>query len=117
MSANEFYLNKGLSPKNRYVMFNLVGTVAVWTPTTSTKVVLTGLNIFNNGAAGTIEFTWGDLNINDRRIFVFAVGASSVLSPTFGPVEGTMYDRTIQANVSASGSYGWHVTATGFEID
>ena len=115
--SNLFYLNKGLSPQNRFTAFHGIGTASVWTPTTSTKVVLTGLAIQNNNAAGTIEFTWGNINIDNRRIFAFMVGASSQIFPSFGPIEGTMYDRSIFANVSASGSDGWKVTAMGFEIN
>ena len=117
MSATEFYLNKGARPRTQYTMFNGIGTLQVLTPTTSTKIVLTGLAIANNQVASTIEFTWGDLNINDRRIFVFHVGASSQIFPVIGAVEGTMYDRGIYANVSVANSYGWHVTAQGFELD
>ena len=117
MSGETFYLQHGYRPRTQYTMFNGAGTLQVLTPTTSTKVVLTGLAIANNGAAGTIEFTWGDLNINDRRIAVFFVGASAQIFPAISGVQGTMYDRGIYANVSASGSYSWHITAQGFEIE
>ena len=116
MSASEFYLNKGARPRTQYTMFNGAGTLQILTPTTSTKIVLTGLSVANNNAAGTIEFTWGNLNIDDRRIFVFHVGASAQIFPIIDAVEGTMYDRGIYANVTASGSYGWQVTAQGFEL-
>ncbi len=114
MSYN-FYA-KDHAVQNRFVMFNGVGTAAIWTPTTSTKVVLTGLAVASN-LGGTIEFTWGNLNINDRRIFTFFVGTSASIFPVFNAIEGTMYDRAIFANVSQSGSYGWHITATGFELE
>lgn len=117
MSASEFYLNKGARPRTQYTMFNGVGTLQILTPSTSMKVALTHLAITNNNAAGTIEFTWGDLNINGRRIFVFMPGASASIFPVINVVEGTMYDRGIYANVSASGSYGWHITAQGFEFN
>ena len=115
--SNEFYLNKGARPRTQFTMFNGVGTLQVLTPTTSTKVVLTGLAIANNNAAGTMEFTWGSLNIDNRRIFIFFVGASAQIFPQINAIEGTMYDRGIYANVPVSSSYGWMVTAQGFELD
>lgn len=115
-SASDSYFKRGLAPQTRFTMINATTTATIWSPTTSTKVVLTDLVITNNGAAQTIEIVWGNLNINDRRIFNFYVGASATITPTFGPVEGTMYDRIISAVPTAAASYGFCITASGFEI-
>lgn len=116
MSGVDFYLNKGFTPQWRYVQRDAAGTIAIWTPTTSTKVVLTGLQITNNNAAATLEITWGNLNINNRRIFVFDVAASTTIYPIFNVIEGTMYDRAIFCNASADASDGWKISAQGFEL-
>ena len=115
MSANNFYLRKGLSPQYRYTEFDASTTLAIWTPTTSTKVVLTGLAITNNAAAGTFLITFG--NLAGTKISEFTVGASATVTPFIGPIESTMYDRSIFGRPSSSPTNGWRVTAYGFEID
>jgi len=112
MSAIEFYLNKGFTPQNRVVVINGTDTIAVWTPTTSTRVSVTDLSISANNA-GTIAFYWGNLAGSKIAEFVFA--GSSNISPAIGVWEGTAYDRILFAKLVTSATDGVRVNLTGFE--
>ena len=113
MSATNFYLDKGFTPSNRITLINGLDTIAVWTPTTSTRVVLTEMSLSAN-YGGTIAFYFG--NLAGTRFAEFLVGASSTITPAIGAVESTMYDRVIFAKVGTSGTDGWRVNLTGFEL-
>lgn len=115
MSANNFYLEHGYTPQTRHTTWVDLSTLAIWTPTTSTRVVLTGLTLSNNAAAGTILITFG--NLAGSKIAQYTVGASTSISPAIGAIECTAYDREIFGRPSTSSSTGgWAVTAHGFEI-
>lgn len=116
MSANKFYLEHGYTPQTRYQQWEALSTLAIWTPTTSTRVVLTGLTISNNAAAGTMLITFG--NLAGSKIGEFTVGASATISPAIGAIESTMYDREIFGRPSTSSSTGgWRVSVQGFELN
>ena len=114
MSASDFYLNKGFTPAFRVVALNSADTVSVWTPTTSTRVVLTHLNIASGAQTGTIAFYFG--NLAGTRIFEFSVGSTTTISPVIGAIESTMYDRQIFARGTPGGNGQWLVNLQGFEI-
>lgn len=115
MSAEEFYLKAGYTPQTRYQSWVDLSTLSIWTPTTSTRVVITGLTISNNATAGTMLVTFG--NLNGTKIGEFTAGASFTITPFMGAVESTMYDREIFGRPSTSSSTGgWRVTAFGFEL-
>lgn len=113
MSAIEFFLDKGYTPVFRHVSTAGAGTVTVWTPTTSTRLVLTNLTVASN-LGGTVLFTLG--NLAGTKVFEFNVGGSSTVSPTIGAIESTMYDRSLFAAVSGGGTEGFKITAVGFEL-
>ena len=114
MSAIEFYLNKGFTPVNKTVTLSGLGTAAVWTPSTSTRVSVTNLAISANNA-GTIAFYWG--NLAGSKISEFLFAGSSNVSPMIGVWEGTMYDREIFAKLGgASATDGVRINLTGFEL-
>lgn len=115
MSA-DFYLKAGYSPKFRYQSWDTLTTLAIWTPTTSTRVVLTNLMISNNALAGTMLITFG--NLAGTKIAEVTVGASVTITPLIEAIESTMYDREIFGRPSTSSSTGgWRVTAVGFELE
>lgn len=113
MSAADFFLERGITPQNRTTAINGLDTIAVWTPTTSTRVMLTNMTISNN-PAGTIAFYFG--NLAGSKFAEFVMAGSSTISPSIGAIECTAYDRVIFAKVSASASDGWRVNLTGFEL-
>ena len=112
--SKDIYFARGYTPAFRFLSISSVSTVAVWTPTTSTRIVLTDLVVSSN-LGGTILFSLG--NLAGSRIFEFFVGSSATISPMIGSIESTMYDRAIFASTSQSGSEGWKVTLMGFEGD
>ena len=115
MSANNFYLEKGYSPQTRYQQWEALSTLAIWTPTTGTRVVLTNLTISNNAATGTFLIVFG--NTTASRIAEFTVGASLTISPYIGAIKSTALDIEIFGRPSTSSSTGgWRVSAQGFEI-
>jgi len=115
MSANNFYLNRGYTPQTQYQSWVNTTPLAIWTPTTSTRVILTALTISNNAAAGTMVISFG--NTGGSKIAEFTVGASLTISPMIGSIETTAYDRPIFGAPSTSSSTGgWRVTAQGFEL-
>ena len=115
MTAIEFYLHKGFTSTNKTVVINGLDTIAVWTPTTSTRIVVTNLAISNNNA-GTIAFYWG--NLAGSKVAEFIMAGSSNISPSIGNWEGTAYDRILFAKLGgASGTDGVRVNLTGFELN
>lgn len=115
MATHEFYLQQGGTPTYRTSVISGLGTVSVWTPTTSTRVVLTELSIGNIGAASTIAFYFGDLA--GTKIMEYNVNASAMIFPSIGAIETTMYDRSIFAKVgTASATDGFRINLFGFEL-
>ena len=113
MSAEMHYLRRGYTPAYRTTEINGLDTISVWTPTSSTRLTLTGISISSN-LGGTIALYWG--NLAGTKVAEWFVAGSASINPTLGPIEGTMYDRSLFAKVSASASDAWHVNLTGFEI-
>ena len=114
MSTPTFYSN-GKTLQWRTAEIRGVGsTIAVWTPTTSTRVVLTGLDI-GSGPGGTIRFTFG--NLAGAKIVEYMMSASTSISPRFDGIESTVYDRSLFVSVSGGTSDGWRITAYGFELN
>lgn len=114
MSAIEFYLNKGFTPKFKTATISGLDTVSVWTPLTSTRVVITDL-VISNINAGTIAFYWG--NLAGDKVAEFVLSGSANVSPLIGCWEGTAYDRSLFAKLGgASGTDACRVNLTGFEL-
>ena len=112
MSASDYYLNKGFTPTFKTVSFGGAGTITVWTPRASTKIVLTQLVVASN-LGGSSAFYFG--NLAGTKIVQFNHAASSVISTEL-LADAEIYDRTLVGNVSAAGTDGVKVTAIGFEI-
>ena len=112
MSATNFYLEKGFTPTWKTVSFGGAGTITVWTPRTSTRIVLTQLVVASN-LGGSSAFYFG--NLAGDKIVQFNHAASSVISTELHADSGTM-DRTLVGNVSAAGTDGVKVSAFGFEL-
>lgn len=112
--STEFYLNKGFTPAFRSVAFSGTDTIAVWTPTTSTRVVLTNIQIATSTQSGTIAFYFG--NLAGTKFAQFTVDSSTTISPVIGAIESTMYDRVIFAKGAVAGVGQWSVNLQGFEL-
>ena len=113
MSASEFYISKGFTPKNKVQTVDEGAAVAVWTPLASTRVVVTELTIAASNA-GTILFTWGATG--GDRVAEFLTAGSVSLVPAIGCWEGTAYDRALYATPNAGSTAGYRINLTGFEL-
>ena len=113
MSAIEHYLKAGYSPMTKTTAISGVSTIAVWTPSTSTKIVVTDMTL-STITPGTIAFYWG--NLAGDKIAEFVLSGSLNISPQIGCWEGTAYDRSLFAKLVASQTDGVRVNLTGFEL-
>lgn len=112
MSVHSFYLEKGFTPTWKTVAFDGAGTITVWTPRTSTRIVLTKLVVAST-LAGSTAFYFG--NLAGDKIIEFRHGGSATVGEEV-LADSNTYDRTLVANSVAPGTDGVKVTAFGFEI-
>lgn len=112
MAAEQFYLAQGYTPTFKTVSFNGAGTVTVWTPRSSTKIVLTKLSVATT-LAGTTAFYFG--NLAGEKIVQFTNAGSGYIEADI-LADSNTYDRTLVGNSSGMGTDGVKVTAYGFEI-
>lgn len=88
-------------------------TITLWTPTTSTRIILTGLDVNNaSGASGSCLITFG--NLAGNRIAAYTLESSTSIYPRFYGIESTVVDRTLHA---VSSTVPFTVTAYGFEVE
>ena len=113
MSAVEFYLEKGYTPKNKTITIEEAAAVRVWAVNTSTRLALTDLTISAN-QAGTIAFYWG--NVGGTKIAEFLLAGSATITPSIGVWENPTYDRSLFATSISGATDGVRVDLTGFEI-
>lgn len=114
MSVNNFFLEHGYTPENRYTAFDATTTLSIWTPRSGNRVCLTGLSITNNAAAGTLLIVFD--HPNATKIAEVTVGASLTITPTIGAIMSTVVGGAIFARPSSSPTNGWRVWAQGFEL-
>lgn len=91
-------------------------TTTIWTPTTSTRIVLTGLDISCGGVATStimVFFGKGTGSWAPQRVFMGAIGTTSVLSLRYNGLE-SKYDIILSA--VSSGASAFTVNAQGFEL-
>ena len=113
MSALNYYLSKGYTPINKTVVISGPNTIAVWTPVTGNRVILTNMSISAN-QAGTIVFILYDQKA--ANYFArFSLAGSANISPSIGCVQGTMISGAIFARTLGNTTDGWNINLTGFE--
>lgn len=91
-------------------------TVTVWTPTTSTRIVLTGLDISMGGAStGTVLvfFGKGTGSWAPHRVALVALGTTTAISLRYPGLE-SKYDYILSAVSGVAGAIT--VNAHGFEL-
>lgn len=113
MSATDFYLTKGYTPTYKTVVINASGTTAVWTPTTSTKIVLTGAQIFSNLGAGTFILNFG-YQAGTRIMSGCLLGSTFIDSEVH--IDSGTSDRVLYFDGTPNGTNAWLVNLQGFEI-
>ena len=112
MSATHYFLSKGYTPTFKTISFDSAGTLTLWTPSASTRIVLTGLVVAST-LAGSTAFYFG--NLAGTKIVEFRHGGSSTVTLEL-LADANIYDRTLVANSVDPGTDGVKVTAFGFEI-
>lgn len=114
--SDNYYLQNGYTPRYKVTAFTAAGTLAIWTPTTSARVILTDLVISSN-LGGTISiYTSFSSSSVGSRLFSFFMGGSQTIAPVFSAIESTTIDGSLWANISSGGSTeSFVITATGFE--
>lgn len=112
MSAADFYLNQGYTPTWKTVTVSSTSTATVWTPRTSTKIVLTQLHLATNLACSS-AFYYG--NLAGQKILQYNHAASSAVSLDL-LADSNTYDRELFVSLSNSTGDGFKITAMGFEI-
>ena len=113
MSATKYYLEKGGSPTWKTVVVSESGTIKVWDPTASTRIVLTDVSVGAN-LAGTVAFYFGDLG--GDKIFEFWTAGSATISPNIGVRESNVYDRELYFAATPGSTNGFVVNVGGFEM-
>ena len=91
-------------------------TATVWTPTTSTRIVLTGLDISSTGAStGTVLvfFGKGTGSWAPHRIAMYSLSTTTMITPRFAGLE-SKYDIILSAVSNVTGAFS--ITAYGFEL-
>lgn len=90
-------------------------TLAIWTPRSSARIKLTGLDIDTFGATtGTISvFFSSSLNTRGQQVAVYSVSTTTHIDPRFSGLDGGVdVPLNINSNVTSA-----NVTAYGFEIE
>lgn len=89
-------------------------TLALWTPLSSARINLTGLQISTFGnATGTVAIFFStSLNTTGKGVGVYALGTSAFLAPEFPGLDGGV-DVPLNA---ISRSSDMNITALGVEI-
>ena len=113
MSGTQFYLEHGYSPSTKTTLIHGTDTISVWTPITNNRIIVTDACISTN-YAGTIAFYFD--NTTGQKIAEYLLAASATISPVIGAWESTTVSGRIFAKVQTSGTDGWRVNLTGFEI-
>ena len=91
-------------------------TATIWTPTTSTRIVLTGLDISVSGAStGTVLvfFGPGTGSWAPARVGMYSLGTTTTISPRFAGLE-SKYDLVLSAVSNITGAFT--INAQGFEV-
>ena len=116
MSAVNFYLKRGYPPINKNVIISGPDTIAIWTPVTGNKVVLTDITITANQKGTMVIFLYDQQLDGINRVAAFSMGASGTIVPAIECIQGTANSGVIYARTTGNTTNGWNLNLTGFEI-
>ena len=105
-------------PTFKFRLATSAAAVAVWTPSTSTKVGITSMTISNGYApVGTFQVRLG--NVGGNVIAAGFLGASANIHLNYPtPVISDTYDRAVFLEVLTGQSVdGWTICLNGFEYE
>lgn len=114
MSAVNFYLSKGFSPVTKSIYVNEGAAVLAWSPTTSTRIVLTGYTVASSIATSFIL----SFGLTGGRVIArgFTTASATVNSPDGFMDAEPAYDRAIYFTAKAGATDGGAVSLYGFEL-
>ena len=113
MSAIEFFLDRGLTPINKSVIFSGNDTVSVWIPLTGKRVIVTNASVAAN-IPTTIAFYFDTTTAT--RIAILSTDGSTSVGPDIGCWESTVASGRIFARKNTTLGEAI-VNLTGFEVD
>ena len=116
MSAINFFLERGLTPVVKTTSISGVDTIAVWTPITGKRVVITDVTLMGGPLSSTISFFFADRQNPVAKIATFNAEASVTVSPIIGCWESTAVSGAIYARKTTTLGE-MVVNLTGFEVD
>lgn len=114
-----YYFNTGdRSPEFRYQRWDATTTLAIWTPRTGNRFVVTDLTVspWGSVAAGTFSLFLGTTNGAPPRICEFGLAGSAVIRPLGTTFESTGVNYILYGRPSAGGTGSHHVYVEGFEL-
>ncbi len=102
------------TPTWKYAACSPATTLAIWSPRSSARIVLTGLNISATGATtGTVSvFFSTSTATRGKQVAVYAITNSTFINPLFNGLDGGV---DVPLNVM-SNTVGVEVMAFGFEL-
>jgi len=110
------YFTPDKTPAYTYATVDKAGTTAVWTPTSGNRLVVSGINLYNNAAAQVFTFYFGTTVAGPDAFFKFAVGASASVNFDLYPIDSEIEDYVIYVKGSGTGATdGQEILITGFE--
>lgn len=115
-AMGNIYFTQDKTPAYKYATVNTAGTTAIWTPTTGNKLVITGINAYNDAAAQVFTFYFGTTVAGPSAFIKFAVGASASVYFDLDPIDAQIEDYVVYVKGSGTGATaGQEITITGFE--
>lgn len=115
----DFYFSKNKTPETRYQKWDATTTLAIWTPRTGNRLVLTDLKITPWGAvaAGTFAIYLGSTSTNPVKVAEFGLAASAMVRVVCDALESTGVNYVLYGTPSAGGTSSHFAFAEGFEVE
>lgn len=115
MSAIDFYLSKGYTPVAKTQNISGADTIAVWTPASDKRVVLTDVSVAGAALDTTISFFFDDRQSPVAKIATYSIPGSITTMLGIGAWESTAVGGAIYARkLSTLGELS--VNMTGVEL-
>ena len=115
MSAINFFLERGHTPVVKNTSIYGADTIAVWTPLSDKRVMITNVNLAAGALDSTISFFFADRQNPVAKIGTFGVPASLTINLDIGCWESTAVGGVIYARKNTTLNE-MTVNLTGFEV-
>lgn len=100
--------------KWNFAAVGIATTLAVWTPRSSARIILTGLDIVSYGANTSTVHVFFSTSLNTRgtAVGIYTLGTTAYINPRFPGLKGGL-DVPLNVTTAANSVY---VTAIGTEV-